>query len=317
MTRGRTLWLLAALSLALGPGREAWAACTTDPCVGGGSPNFDCDRDGFSDAEECNGLTLLGGAAFAFPSCRVAPTADPNCLDPKVSDLFVKFEKAATSAYTQLGITDPAAFSMITQPVSSGGLAIRVHVLTATHAAALLPAPQPNSVTIRQLAVLVREVRGTPSTTCPITAALGAVNGVTSIGGSAVAQIFTQRIIDHVGCVYGAANANSAAALADKALMIRHTTAHETTHLNRLAPESVDAYGGNHYKSGTGCVMDQSSTYSTKSGVVRFATPTKYCGPDQAAVLAGETALGKIQCEDTSNVLDQDNFTIGCLPAVP
>ena len=310
------LGLYAALGLGalLGGAHEARAACTIDPCVGGGSASFDCDRDGYTDAQECAGLTTPA-AGLAFPSCRVTPTAQPACLDPAVSDLFVKFEKAANSAYTELGITDASAFGLITQ--ATGGLPIRVHVLAAN---VVLPAtPQPNAITSRQAALVVREVRGAPSTTCPITAPLGAMNGVTSTNGAGIAQIFTQRIIDHVSCVYASANqsATSAAATADKITMIRHTTSHETTHANRLAPDSVDRFGGNHYKTGTGCVMDQSSTYTTKNGVVIFATPLAYCGPDVAAVSAGETVLGRIQCEDTGNVLDGDTFTNTCLPARP
>jgi hypothetical protein len=79
----------------------------------------------------------------------------------------------------------------------------------------------------------------------------------------------------------------------------------------------VDRFGGHHYKTGSGCVLDQASTYSTKGGRVTFAAPTTYCGPDQSAVAAGQTALGKIQCEDPDDVLDFDGFTIGCLPATP
>jgi hypothetical protein len=295
---------------ALAPAAASWAACTTDPCTGGGSPSFDCDRDGLTDVEECNGLTIAG---TLYPRCGTG-----ECLDPRVSDLFIKFEKATNSAYTELGISDAAAFGLITQPLTSGGVAMRVHVLPA---AASLPSAPPNAVGSRMSALVVREVRGTPLSIpaqCPVSAALGAINGITSANGAGVAQIFTQRILDHVSCVYVTAgqSATSAAAQADKVTMIRHTTAHEATHANRLAPESVDRFGGHHYKTGSGCVMDQASTYSTKGGV-RFATPLKYCGPDQSSVAAGETALGRIQCDDPSNLLDQDNFTIGCLPTQP
>jgi hypothetical protein len=289
----------------------ARAACTTDPCAGGGSPLFDCDRDGLTDFEECNGLTVAG---TLYPRCGTG-----ECVDPRVSDLFVKFEKATTSAYTELGIADAAAFAFITQPVASGGLGMRVHVLPA--GAALPQTPQPNAITPRMAALVVREVRGTPISVpsqCPVSAALGAINGITSVGGAGVAQIFTQRILDHVSCVYSAAGQSptSDAARADKIRMIQHTTSHEATHANRLAPESVDRFGGHHYKTGSGCVMDQASTYTTRGGV-RFATPAAYCGPDQSAVAAGQTALGSIQCEDPNNLLDLDQFTIGCLPATP
>jgi hypothetical protein len=311
MLRRRLLGVLASLALgALAPAAAAWAACTADPCAGGGSANFDCDRDGLTDFEECNGLTIAG---TLYPRCGTG-----ECLDPRVSDLFIKFEKATNSAYTELAISDASAFGLITQPLASGGVAMRVHVLPAS---ASLPSAPPNGVGSRMSALVVREVRGTPLSIpaqCPVSAALGAINGITSANGAGVAQIFTQRILDHVSCVYVAAgqSATSAAAQADKVNMIRHTTAHEATHANRLAPQSVDRFGGHHYKTGSGCVMDQASTYTTKGGV-RFATPLRYCGPDQSSVAAGETALGRIQCDDPSNLLDQDNFTIGCLPAQP
>lgn len=307
MLRRRLPGVLAGLALgALGAADAAWAACTIDPCLAA-SPFFDCDRDGLTDAEECSGLTIAG---TLYPRCGTL-----ECLDPRVSDLFIRFEKAANSAYTELGISDAAAFAFITQPATAGGLAMRVHVLPAS---AVLPStPQPNSITPRMAALWVREVRGTPSA-CPITSPLGLINGSASVNGAALAQVFTQRIIDHVGCVYTSAGQSptSAAALADKVKMIQHTTAHEATHANRLAPESVERFGGHHYKTATGCVMDQASTYTTRGGV-QFATPTRYCGPDQSAVAAGATALGSIQCEDRDNVLDLDGFTIGCLPATP
>jgi hypothetical protein len=312
MQRRRLPGLLAGLTLgALGAVDAARAACTIDPCIGGGTPIFDCDRDGLTDLEECSGLTIAG---TPYPRC-----GSGECVDPRVSDLFVKFEKATNSAYTEFGISDAAAFGLITQPLTSGGLGMRVHVLPPN--VSLPTTPQPNAITSRMSALVVREVRGTPISIpaqCNVTAALGAINGVTSVGGAGVAQIFTQRILDHVSCAYATNNQSptSAAATADKINMIRHTTAHEATHANRLAPESVDRFGGHHYKTASGCVMDQASTYSTRGGV-SFATPLKYCGPDQASVAAGETALGRIQCEDPSNVLDQDNFTIGCLPAQP
>ena len=312
MTRRRLLGALAGLALgAFAPAAGGWAACTADPCAGGGSASFDCDRDGLTDLEECNGL-IIGGTLY--PRCGTG-----ECLEPRVSDLFVRLEKATNSAYTELAISDAAAFAFITQPLANGGLGMRVHVVPASM---VLPStPQPNAITPRMSALVVREVRGTPisiPSQCPVTSALGAINGITSVGGAGVAQIFTQRILDHVGCVYASNNQSptSAAAIADKIKMIQHTTSHEATHANRLAPESVDRFGGHHYQTGSGCVMDQASTYTTRGGV-RFATPTAYCGPDQSAVAAGETALGRIQCEDPNDLLDLDRFTIGCLPAQP
>lgn len=309
--RGSRIAALAALALALGAG-SARAACSVDPCASGGSPLFDCDRDGLTDFEECNGLTIAG---TLYPRCGTG-----ECLDPRLSDVFIKFEKASPSAYTELGISDAAAFGFITQAQTAGGLAMRVHVLPAS---VLLPrTPQPNSITPRMAALLVREVRGTPisiPSQCPVTSPLGLINGSTSVNGAALAQIFTQRIMDHVGCVYASAGQSptGSAATADKIKMIQHTTAHEATHANRLAPDSVERFGGHHYRTGSGCVLDQASTYTTKGGTVRFATPTAYCGPDKSAVAAGETAFGPIQCEDRDNLLDLDGFVTPCLPPTP
>jgi hypothetical protein len=228
-------------------------------------------------------------------------------------------QKASPSIYDTLGISSRTAFAPITQ-TGGAGLAMRVHVLDAS-TTALLPLQNRKAVTPRQSAVLIREVL-TPPSACPVTAALGTTAGggvAPSLNNAREGLVFTQRIVDHIDCVYNsvAPSTPQSTRLPEKVKMIQHTTSHEVTHNSRVAPENVERFGGHHYRTGSGCVMDQSTTYSTKSGKVAFATSLAYCGPDQAAAEAGETALGKIHCEDLDDVIDADGFTTNCLPVTP
>jgi hypothetical protein len=310
--------LSAAFAWVLVPASPAEAACAADPCTGGGSALFDCDRDGLTDEEECSlGLQVALGAGIDFLSCRDPAAVQPDCVDPAVADQFVLFEKASPSVYDELGISNEDAFSPITQ-ASGGGLALRIHVLDA--ATTVLPSsPQANAITPRQAALHVLEVRTPASAFCPVTANLGAINGVTSTNNAAVAQVFSQRIVDLVDCVYDSVDPSipQADRQADKVAMVQHTTTHESIHPARGAPEDVERFGGHHYRTKTGCVMDQSTTYSTKRGQVTFDVPLEFCGPTQAAVDAGETDFGQIQCEDPDDILDGDGFVQGCLPSGP
>jgi hypothetical protein len=311
----RGLGLVAVGAIAWLGAESAEAACTVDPCLAGGSALFDCDRDGYTDAEECSGLTAPP-AAFAFPSCRSAP--GPNCLDPRVADVFVLFVKAPGSLYDALGITNQQAFAAVTQ-TGGGGLPQRVHVLNPA-TTTLLPGQGGQAVTARQSAFRVREVLSSP-TGCPMTASLGFTPGggvAPSLNQGKEALVYTQRIVNHVSCVYTDAGVSptSAAATQDKIAMIQHTTAHELTHNQRMAPDDVSRFGGHHYKTGTGCVMDQAVTYSTRKGVT-FDTSLTYCAPSQAAAADGQTGFGALLCEDPDDVIDGDGFTVGCLPTTP
>jgi hypothetical protein len=307
--------VLALVGAALGA-TTARALCSRNPCAGTASDVFDCDRDGLSDREECSGLQVAAGAGLDAPSCA-NPTADrAACVDAKVPDLFVVFRKASPSVYDELGLSNSAAFGFVTQG-GTAGLPLRLHVLDA--AQVVLPdVPQPSSVTRRQAALRVVEVRTPASAACPVTSPLGSLNGVTATNNAGIAQIFTQRIVDHVDCVYDSVNPAipEADRLADKIEMVQHTTSHELAHGIRGAPESVVRFGGHHYKAGTGCVLDQSTTYSTRGGV-NFATPTAFCGPDRTAVLDGQTSFGPLQCDDPDNLLDLDGFVQGCLATGP
>ena len=311
-----------ALVLALGAfaAPRAHARCSVDPCLAS-DPNLDCDQDGFTNLEECGGISTAAGF---FPSCRATGAIRPACMDPVLPDLFVLLKKASPSVYDALGIAPGQELQFISQPVSAGGLGVQVHVLDAARIT-LPQTPQPNAITARQAAVLVQEQLTPPVTACPVTGEIGRVNMPTSSNNSAVALIYSQRIVDQVDCVYNSVDPTIPAAnrVPDKRKLLLHTTAHETTHYTRLAPDSVERFGGQHYKTSTGCVLDQSTAYTTKGGVISIATATKYCGPDQSAAVDGKTALGPLFCQDADDIADLDGFSFpaadgfGCKPVGP
>ncbi len=315
--------LVLAVALLLGglaSADAAWGVCSVDPCVAA-NPIYDCDQDGYNDREECVGIS--SGAAFTYPSCRVSPTSTPNCLDPKIPDVFVVLQKDTAhpsgSAYDQLGIAAGTEFRYITQPVANGGLPLQLHQLAP--GTPLLSSPQPNGVTATQAALLVREVRENLAFPCPISDALGRVNSPGSANegnGFNVATIFSARILRHVDCVYLSVGNSSTSRVAVQTAQLLHTTAHEAAHQMEGAPESVDRFGGQHYKSGTGCVLDQSTQASIKGSAVTFLIPSRFCGPDVNLVNTGAGPSGKAFCSDTSNLLDQDGYTLSaCLPPTP
>lgn len=316
-TRFNRLVMLSVLGVASAlAAPAAQALCSRNPCAGTPSDVFDCDRDGLSDREECMGLQVAAGAGLDAPSCT-NPTADRTaCVDAAIPDLFVVFRKASPSVYDELGLSNAAAFAFVTQG-GTAGLPLRLHVLDP--AQVTLPnLPQPSSVTARQAALRVLEVRTPAQVACPVTSPLGSLNGVTATNNAGIAQIFTQRIVDHVDCVYDSVNPGipEADRLANKRAMVQHTTSHELAHGVRGAPESVERFGGHHYRTATGCILDQSTTYSTKGGV-KFATPTAFCGPDRTAILDGQTGFGPVHCDDPNDLLDLDGFVKGCLATGP
>lgn len=63
-------------------------------------------------------------------------------------------------------------------------------------------------------------------------------------------------------------------------LMARDTTAHELGHMAKLTAESNDRFGGNHYKAGSGTIMEDFIKFTTKGGKVTFYIPTGYAEPD-------------------------------------
>jgi hypothetical protein len=236
----RSCWFIAILAMAItgvtlfsGQGSAQAAVNCSSP-----STTADADSDGFTDAQECNGITLLGDGSN-FPGKNSGLTRADR-LDPDTKDLFVILVPAVSGSMFP---TSPLEY--VVAPQAQGGLGITAHLINANQASST------RNVTSTQKAVKVAE--NLDDTSGNITlgmASCGTPNGLD------LATIFTKRIFNHVNTVSGSPNPSLVE------IYIKHTIAHEVGHmLGPLAPKYVSSYGGNHYKSGTNVLMDQSVYY--------------------------------------------------------
>src|SRR3990172_734445 len=216
----------AALLLALVPIEAAAVTCPTI------SP-LDSDNDGFSDIDECDGITFansanLGGTSLAttFPSCFDS-AGNRNtllryqCLDPNSKDLFLILVPATSGSHFTARFPDPQSLvSLISKDKSLGGLGLPVHVISPLQADPNIPRKVATSSD--QKAVKVTEsVDGN-----------GDVLGVCTQGtpmGLDNCVVYTQRIINFINSVYASAGGQTPpAGVIDD--YIKHTVAHEVGH---------------------------------------------------------------------------------------
>jgi hypothetical protein len=245
----------------------------------------DSDLDGFTDYQECNGITLGDGSSFAGKNSINPATSSAydraNRLDPDTKDVFVILVPA-TGGYFQ-SLTNPLQY--ISNPTSAGGLGITVHQIGTN---------QVLSGTLRNVTSTQEAVRVTESLDTSSTNPLGFSNCGTP-DGLDFSTVYTQRIINFIKSVCGSNFAagntncadNSVPPLTGTALLnkyIMHTIDHEVGHvLGPLAPV-YNAKIGYHYVTGTNVIMDQSVYYTSKGGKVTFYSGTTYTSADQSGV---------------------------------
>ena len=236
----------------------------------------DSDRDGFTDQQEIEGITLVDGSRVE--SCLdVAgnylcddPTVRRFRLDPETPDLFVILVQANPSSLP----ANPLEF--VTKSLAEGGLGITIHEISPAQAG------PDREITPTQKAVRVTESLDTSVQILGI-ANYGTPNQLDQ------ASVFTERIRSYVSSV--CANATNYCgddtglilgpdAIAD--VYIKHTIAHEIGHMLSLAAEYNKRFGGYHYKSGSQVIMEQSVMYTSKSKgrLVTFYMSTDYAAPD-------------------------------------
>jgi hypothetical protein len=233
----------------------------------------DSDGDGFTDAQECAGITLnLGTAAqVTIPAC-VPGMARSSCVDPNSKDVFV----IAVRANPSLIPADPYKF--VTGAPSAGGLGITVHEVTATQVAA----DRTVMAGVGQKAARLQESLDTSDQTV-----LGSSNQGIALD---LATTFTQRITNLVNtvCVAGTTciDANFPTTINTPLLVaqefIRHDIAHELGHSFALAPDYNAKFGGNHYQAGSNVVLEQNVTYTKKGTKVTWYISVAYTSTDQA-----------------------------------
>ncbi|MGH9024287.1 MAG: hypothetical protein ACRDV9_14530 [Acidimicrobiia bacterium] len=227
----------------------------------------DSDGDGFTDFQECNGITLADGSPV--PSCVPTPTAPrESCLHPDSKDLFIIYAPATSGSLL------PAGFNPF-RPLTAYGvnftglaaLGVTAHQITPAQAAA------DRTVTSGSPQKALRNAESLDTN--------GAILGNCQWGnpnGLDGCVIYTQRIRSFIASTCGTnaivlPGAGGAASTIDQVFLayVVHTFLHETGHTTGgMTATYNSSYGGYHYKCGAGTMMEQCVTYSAKGGKCSF-----------------------------------------------
>ncbi|MHC1744623.1 MAG: hypothetical protein AB9873_16550 [Syntrophobacteraceae bacterium] len=231
----------------------------------------DTDADGFGDPSEGTTISTVDDPAQQDPAFRFTLVAGKK-------DLFVILRKAVNPASL---ITNPAPFEYI--PSAN---VLSVHQI-----------PRVNHQTYgRQVYSLTpttqKAMRFTEDNQKSLDS--GIVLGVCSYGTPNKyddATIYTRRIKEWIeqnavgatevclgGICYSTSSQNWFQPVLDT--YIKHTIAHEGGHMMCLTRTNNPSYGGYHYKTGTGTIMDQTAYFTNKSGRVTWYIPTAYAAGD-------------------------------------
>lgn len=270
--------LFATFALAVFP-LDAKAVACADVLATGVETLADSDGDGFTDLQECTGVTTVGQNGLNqvfFPWCG-APGTDgalprrDRCMDPDSKDLFVILS-TATSAPSIL----PQDFRPY-EPVTAYGitftgldsLGLAVHQLSPLEAALNREVTSPVAGLITQKAIRVAEsldASGTILGNCQYGSPLGLDGCI----------VYTQRTKNFVASTCGntpvftpggVQSTQEQVVLAYSTYLILHEAGHS---LGGLTGEYNSRFGGYHYKPGAGLVMEQAVTYTVKGGKCTF-----------------------------------------------
>jgi hypothetical protein len=244
----------------------------------------DSDNDGFTDFQECTGITTIGTTPVVFPWCGTAnadgvlPTRD-RCMDPNSKDLFAIVQPAAAGsllpAVQSPGSTTPfnpflpfTAYGINFLGLNSLGVAVHKlspleAALDRTVAAAVSGLPAPKAVKITEST----DVNGVILGNCQY----GTPSGLDGC------IIYTQRTQNFITSTCGSATIqtpSSADPMTVRDVVWAYSTyliLHETGHsLGGLTGDYNSRFGGYHYKPGAGLVMEQAVTYAVKGGKCTF-----------------------------------------------
>lgn len=254
----------------------------------------DSDGDGFpDDLETTTGVVLPPGIdpadpdAVTFPPCTSGADLS-TCMDVNRIDLFFILRKATPSNITA---TPLELMDLVTQSFANSGLDISVHSIDETLAGpdreVYCDAPVADgscSTDVGQKAVRITELtspsvilgycpQGTPMDGDDCTIYTGEiVDFVTSTCGGKTCQAYVGEAIDSNRLTTEEEIINQ---------YIELVTIHETGHTLDLAIEYNRRFGGNHLKTGTGFILDQTIVYTDKKGTVTFYFPGGYSTQSQ------------------------------------
>jgi hypothetical protein len=279
-------WLLSVVATSLLLAGTAFGQATICP---GGDGDF--DGDGFSDALECDGFSMLDplqveviGADGSvvpspfLPSCFGQENPERQyCASAEQSDLFV-IVVAANPSGMPSGPLETA-----TRPISEGGLGMNVHLLIEDPA---------NPGNRRVAAALGQKALRITESLDPNGEILGQSNYGTP-NGLDRATIWTTRIANFVAATCSSdddscrTNTGALGYTQVTDALARWVVEHEMGHSYRLSADYNKRFGGYHLKAGTDSVMAQFISYSTskKTGVTTLFIPQTFDAQSQADAL--------------------------------
>ena len=241
----------------------------------------DADSDGIDDSVESTGAGItFGGTNYPPCSGTPLPGAARNArVSPTSKDIFVYLvTKSGGGFLQQNGLIAPEVlFQFITaaSTATPKGLGVGVHVSRVDTAV---------SSTSRGVGTLGQKAVQIIADENPSSFVFGAADqGTPSATGDAT--VYPVKIRDYV--------VNGGGAEADWKKFIKRTFSHELSHVAALTALYDSRYGGHHYATGSGVVMDQSVVYNSKRKT--FTIPENYAAGDNPCLLAVNTA-NPLQC---------------------
>lgn len=241
--------LFAATALALAfllAAAPSWAAVTCATTES--TSTADADGDGYTDFEECGGITIYG-TQVTVPACPGENLDYPalGCLDPDKKDLFVILLRAASSKIPADGLSSISMIGAVVHEVPDAVIKLMPYA----------------NITYNQRASKIVEsldTNGTDFGEMP----WGTPNSTSS------GSIYTQRIIDFVTAKGGSADIYDA--------YIREVLAHEVGHGLRLTSAFSSKLGYHEANTTPGTIMQQAVVYTGRRAPYTWYIPTTWSG---------------------------------------
>jgi hypothetical protein len=243
----------------------------------------DSDGDGFTDAQECTGITTAGTTPKLFPTCNgILPRVD--CVDPNSKDVFIIYKPATTGSLlpVQFSPFGPLTISCRRPNNTSwcgtaseirftgfSSLGLTVHQLAPAQAATTR---QVSNVSA-QKAVRVSESLDASSPDVLGYCQWGRPSGLDGC------TIYTTRARNFINAKCNAAGDAPTNTNRDQVFLAYATflALHEAGHsLGGLAARYDAKFGGYHYPATSNVVMAQAVQYSTQGGVCTWHIPSAW-----------------------------------------
>lgn len=260
------------------------AFATTAALIGGPGAALaaDADMDGIDDSVELSGGAGITFGGTNYPPCA-AGVARNSCLSPTSKDIFIYLVRPAggflATNFTEGNVA--AVFDFITRPATataagSGkveGLGVGVHVAFVTTGISAANRGLVTTPSTSQKAVQIIANESPDSFVFGV-----ADQGTPSATGDAT--VWPVKIKNYV--------VNGGGTSTDWTNFIKRTFSHELSHVAALTTLYDSRFGGNHYATGSGVVMDQSVVYNSRRKA--FTIYDDYATGDKPCLLVVDTS---------------------------